>query len=80
MSEYLETSNNVVFKKKKKIQEIIKNLNSNQISVCVKVDIDPFVALANGEEYKLSSNYSNGADFIKQFLSADDLKILEERG
>lgn len=65
LSEFLETSNNVVSITDTKIQEIIKNLNSNQISVCVKVDIDPFVALANGEEYKLSSNYSNGADFIK---------------
>ena len=65
LSEFLETSNNVVSIADTKIQEIIKNLNSNQISVCVKVDIDPFVALANWEEYKLSSNYSNGADFIK---------------
>lgn len=65
MTEFFGASENVIFTSDTKIQEIINKLNSNQISVCVKVDIDPFVALANGEEYKLSSNYSSSANFVK---------------
>lgn len=30
-------------------------------------------------EVEKGDDYMDGADFIKQFLSADDLKILEER-
>ncbi len=83
--EYLGILNNTISTNDTKIQDIITKLNSNTISVCVKVDIDQFVALANGEEYKLSSNYSNSVEFIKLeivsniVISSTDDAVKQER-